>query len=64
LFDRRAAGSPVDLTQSGLDNYWHDTRIVSETVKSERLSADRVVWGVPVPANGTATVTAVFETRY
>ncbi|HEX8535238.1 MAG TPA: DUF4139 domain-containing protein [Allosphingosinicella sp.] len=64
LTNARPQAVTVDLTQSGLDNYWHDTRIVSETVKSERLSADRVVWRVPVPANGTATVTAVFETRY
>ena len=64
LTNARPQPVTVDLTQSGLDNYWHDTRIVSETVKSERLSADRVVWRVPVPANGTATVTAVFETRY
>jgi hypothetical protein len=64
LTNARPQPVTVDLTQSGLDNYWHDTRIVSETVKSERLSGDRVVWRVPVPANGTATVTAVFETRY
>ena len=64
LSNARPAPVTVDLSQSGLENYWRDTRIVSESIKSDRVSADRVVWSVPVPANGTATVTAVFETRY
>ena len=54
----------VDLVQAGLDNYWDDTRLVSESIKSARKSADEVEWEVPVPANGTVVVTAVFETRY
>jgi hypothetical protein len=54
----------VDLLQSGLDSYWNDTRIVSESIKSERRSSSEALWRVPVPANGTATVTAVFDTRY
>jgi len=51
----------VDLVQSGL---WGDTRIVDESMKSERLSADDARWRVPVAANGEATVTATFDSRY
>jgi hypothetical protein len=51
----------VDLIQSGL---WGDVRIVQESQKSTRRSADETLWRVPVPANGETTVTAVFETRY
>jgi hypothetical protein len=51
----------VDLVQAGL---WGDTRIDSESMKSERLSADDARWRVPVPANGEATVTAIFDSRY
>ncbi|CAN5458402.1 DUF4139 domain-containing protein [soil metagenome] len=54
----------VELVQSGLDNYWTDTRIVDESQKSERRSADEAVWQVAVPANGEATLTATFDTRY
>jgi len=51
----------VDLIQSGL---WGDTRIVEESQKSTRRSADEALWRVTVPANGEATVTATFDTRY
>ena len=51
----------VDLVQAGL---WGDTRIVDESMKSERLSADDARWRVNVPANGEATVTATFDTRH
>jgi hypothetical protein len=51
----------VDVVQSGL---WGDTRLTQESLKSERLSADDVRWRVPVPANGEATVTATFDSRY
>ena len=51
----------VDVVQSGL---WGDTRIAEESLKSERLSADDTRWRVPVPANGEATVTATFDSRY
>ncbi|MCW3797633.1 DUF4139 domain-containing protein [Sphingomonas sp. BN140010] len=51
----------VDLLQSGL---WGDTRITAESQKSERRSADEAVWRVAVPANGEATVTATFDTRF
>ena len=51
----------VDLIQAGL---WGDVRIVSESEKSTRRSADETMWRVSVPANGEATVNAVFDTRY
>ena len=51
----------VWVMQSGL---WGDTRIVQESQPSERRSADDAVWRVEVPANGEATVTATFDTRY
>ena len=51
----------VDLIQSGL---WGDTRIDTESTKSERLNADETRWKVPVAANGEATVTATFDSRY
>lgn len=51
----------VDLVQSGL---WGDTRVVQESMRSERLSADDIRWRVPVPANGQASVTATFDSRF
>jgi hypothetical protein len=55
----------VFVTQDGLwPWYWSDTRLISESIQSERPSADRVVWRVEVPANGTRTVDAVFQTQY
>lgn len=54
----------VNLYQSGLDNGWRDTRIISETIASERLSVDQVLWRVPVPANGTTIVNVTVQTRY
>ena len=51
----------VDLLQSGL---WGDTRIAEESMPSQRRSADEALWRVPVPANGEATVTATFDTRF
>ncbi len=51
----------IDLVQSGL---WGDTRIVDQSLESERLSADEARWRVTVPANGEATVTATFDTRH
>ncbi len=61
LTNARAAPVTVDVIQSGL---WGDTRITSESQKSERRDADTAVWRVSVPANGTATLTATFDTRY
>ena len=54
----------VDLLQSGLDRWWDDTRIIEESQKGERRSSNDVLWRVAVPANGTATLTAVFDTRF
>ena len=51
----------VDLFQSGLVG---DTRVTEESMKSARPNADQVRWSVPVPANGEATVTATFDSRY
>lgn len=61
-----AKSTPVTVLviQDGLDFYWSDTRIVNESLKSERRSSNSIVWKVPVPANGRATVTATFETRF
>ena len=54
----------IDLYQGGLDRFWRDTRIVDESQKSERMDAGMAVWHVAVPANGTAIVTATFDTRF
>ena len=51
----------VNVVQAGL---WGDTRIVAENQKSERRSADEVLWRVAVPANGEASLTATFDTRF
>jgi hypothetical protein len=64
LTNARPEAVTVDLVQSGLDSYMDDTRIVSESMKSERRSSSEALWRVPVPANGSATVTATFDTRY
>jgi hypothetical protein len=64
LTNARATEAVVDVAQDGLDTWWHDTRVVTESQPSERVTADEVVWHVRVPANGTASVTATFDTRY
>lgn len=46
------------------DGLYGDVRITDESVKGERVSADRVEWQVPVPANGKVELTATFDTRY
>ena len=51
----------VKLLQDGL---WGDSRITAESQKSTRRSADTAEWSVTVPANGKASLTASFETRY
>lgn len=57
--------SPVPVTVEVVqDGLWGDTRITDETLKSERRSADTAVWRVPVPANGRASVSATFDTRF
>jgi hypothetical protein len=64
LTNARPEPVTVYVTQDGLEYYWGDTRVISETLSSERPSADRVVWRVPVPANGSTTLEAVFQTRH
>ncbi|GGY92336.1 DUF4139 domain-containing protein [Novosphingobium colocasiae] len=54
----------VEVVQAGLDGWWHDTRVPSETIKGTRRSADERVWQVPVPANGETMLTVSFDTRY
>lgn len=54
----------VELSQAGLDNWWDDTRIIAESMASERIDADEAMWKVNVPANGEVRVTATFDTRY
>jgi hypothetical protein len=51
----------IDLVQAGL---WGDTRIVNESLRSQRVSADEARWRVTVPANGETAVTATFDTRH
>lgn len=62
LTNARPRAVTVELVQSGLD--WSDTRIIDESRKSERPNAGSATWQVPVPANGEAVVTAIFDTRY
>ncbi|WP_374138646.1 MULTISPECIES: DUF4139 domain-containing protein [unclassified Sphingomonas] len=57
----RPAPVVVDLAQSGL---YGDVRIAAQSITGDRVSADRIEWKVPVPANGTIDVTATFDTRY
>lgn len=64
ITNAKAQPVQVDLTQSGLDFYLTDTRIVDESHKSQRVSSNATRWTVNVPANGGTTVTATFETRY
>jgi hypothetical protein len=54
----------IDVTQAGLSNYWDDTRVSAEGQAGEQRSNDERVWHVSVPANGSTTLTATFDTRY
>jgi len=51
----------VKLLQEGL---WGDARITAESQKSTRRDAGTAEWSVTVPANGKASLTARFDTRY
>ncbi|NIJ22454.1 hypothetical protein FHS95_004169 [Sphingomonas naasensis] len=64
LTNARAQPVTVELAQAGLDSWWTDTRIESESIKSDRTNSDEALWKVPVPANGEAVVDAVFLTRF
>jgi hypothetical protein len=57
----RPAPVTVQLAQDGL---YGDVRISDESLKGERISADRVEWQVPVPANGKVDLTVTFDSRY
>jgi hypothetical protein len=61
LTNARPLPVTVKLLQEGL---WGDARITAESQKSTRRSAEAAEWTVSVPANGKATVTASFDTRY
>ena len=54
----------VEVAQAGLDNRWRDTRVFAESERGEQRGRDERVWRVAVPANGRATLTASFDTRY
>jgi hypothetical protein len=64
LTNARAEPVSVELAQAGLSSWWNDTRILTESQQSERPDADEAVWRVAVPANGSASLTATFDTRY
>lgn len=61
LTNARPEPVTVDVLQGGL---WGDVRIPVQSIPGNRVSADRMEWKVPVPANGTAELTATFDTRY
>lgn len=61
ITNARGNAITVDLGQNGL---WGDVRISEQSQEGKRVSADRIEWSVPVPANGKATVTATFDSRY
>ena len=58
-----ARPEPVTVLVSQ-DGLYGPVRISDESLKSQRVSADRVEWQVPVNANGKAELTATFDTRY
>ncbi len=51
----------VKLIQQGL---FGDSSITAESLQSNRRDADTAEWDVALPANGKATLTASFETRF
>jgi hypothetical protein len=51
----------VVLQQDGL---WGETKIEAESLKSTRPNANMAEWSVNVPANGSAEVTATFDSTY
>ena len=64
LTNARPSPVTVDLVQAGLDNWWHDTRVPSETVPGVQRSLDERLFHVRVPANGETIVTVAYDTRY
>ena len=66
LTNARPQPVTVDLAQDGL---WGDTRVSSQSVDGKdiqgaRISADRMQWSIAVPANGSAELSVVFDSRY
>lgn len=61
LSNARPSPVTVLLAQDGL---YGDVRISDESLKGERVSADRIEWQVPVPANGKVDLTVTFDSRY
>jgi hypothetical protein len=61
LTNARPEPVTVDLAQDGL---WGDVRIVAQSIEGTRISADRMEWHVPVPANGSTDLTVTFDSRY
>lgn len=64
LTNARPQPVTVEVVQAGLDRGFADTRVPAESQPGEQRSLDERVWRVTVPANGTATLTAQFDTRY
>ncbi len=62
LTNARSRPVTVELVQNGMD--WSDVRVVADSGKGKRQDAGMLTWQVPVPANGSAVVTATFDTRY
>jgi hypothetical protein len=61
LTNARPESVTVDLAQQGL---WGDTRVSAQSIEGKRISADRMEWSVPVPANGSTDLTVTFDSRY
>lgn len=61
LTNARPEAVTVDLAQDGL---WGDSRVTAQSLEGRRISADRMEWSVPVPANGSAELTVTFDSRY
>jgi hypothetical protein len=64
LTNARAQPVTVEVVQGGLDGWWHDTRVPSESVKGTQRSVDERAWMVTIPANGETTLSVQFDTRY
>ncbi|AYO79361.1 DUF4139 domain-containing protein [Sphingobium yanoikuyae] len=66
LTNARPEAVTVDLAQQGL---WRDTRVIAQSLggqslEGRRVSADRMEWSVPVPANGSVDLSVTFDSRY
>ena len=58
LRNARAETVRVRIRQGGLDG----GKVTAESISSEHPDANNVAWDVPVPAHGSATLTATIET--